>query len=55
MDAGMAEEFSMFKPDAVREALPQAGVGVGVCMVHHLGDEEFVELIKNVGRTCRDS
>ncbi len=43
----------MFNLDAVRDALPQADVGVGVCKVHHLGDEEFVELIRNVGRTCR--
>jgi hypothetical protein len=26
---------------------------VSVCLVHHLRDEEFVEMIRNVGRACR--
>jgi SAM-dependent methyltransferase len=45
--------FPILKLDAVREALPRADVAVSVCMVHHLRDEEFVEMIRNVGRTCR--
>jgi hypothetical protein len=39
--------------DAVREVLPRADVAVSVCLVHHLRDEDFVEMIRNVGRTCR--
>jgi len=50
---GGASEFPILKLDAVREALPRADVAVSVCLVHHLRDEEFVEMIRNVGRTCR--
>ncbi len=45
-------EFPILKLDAVREVLPQADVAVCVCLVHHLRDEDFVEMIRNVGRTC---
>ena len=50
---GKAEAFPILKLDAVRDALPQADVAVSVCLVHHLADEEFVEMIRNVGRACR--
>lgn len=50
---GVAREFPILKLDAVREALPRADVAVSVCLVHHLRDEEFVEMIRNVGRACR--
>jgi 2-polyprenyl-3-methyl-5-hydroxy-6-metoxy-1,4-benzoquinol methylase len=50
---GGAGDFPILKLDAVREALPRADVAVCVCMVHHLCDEEFVEMIRNVGRACR--
>ena len=50
---GGAGEFPILKLDAVREALPRADVAVSVCLVHHLRDEEFVEMIRNVGRACR--
>lgn len=43
----------VLKLDAVRGALPDADVAVCVCMVHHLHDEEVIELIANVGRSCR--
>ena len=46
-------EVPILKLDAVREVLPRADVAVSVCMVHHLRDEELVEMIRNVGRTCR--
>src|ERR1035441_242950 len=45
-------EFPIFKLDAVREVLPRADVAVCVCLAHHLRDDEFVEMIRNVGRTC---
>jgi SAM-dependent methyltransferase len=48
-----AGEFPILQLDAVREPLPPADVAVSVCLVHHLSDEEFVELIRNVGRVCR--
>ena len=50
---GGAGEFPILKLDAVREALPRADVAVSVCLAHHLRDDEFVALIRNVGRTCR--
>src|ERR1022692_1647219 len=50
---GGAREFPILKLDAVREALPRADVAVSVCLVHHLREEEFVEMIRNVGRACR--
>src|ERR1039457_385315 len=50
---GGAGAFPFLKLDAVWEALPRADVAVSVCLVHHLRDEEFVEMIRNVGRTCR--
>jgi SAM-dependent methyltransferase len=45
-------EFPILKLDAVREVLPRADVAVCVCLAHHLRDDEFVEMIRNVGRTC---
>src|ERR1039457_2596869 len=50
---GGVGEFPILKLDAVREALPRADVAVSVCLVLHLRDEEFVEMIRNVGRACR--
>ena len=50
---GGVGEFPILQLDAVREVLPRADVAVCVCLVHHLRDEEFVEMIRNVGRTCR--
>ena len=46
-------EFPILKLDAVRDVLPRADVAVCVCLVHHLRDEDFVQMIRNVGRTCR--
>ncbi|QOY90577.1 methyltransferase domain-containing protein [Paludibaculum fermentans] len=48
-----AGEFPILKLNAVREPLPRADVAVSVCLVHHLRDEEFIEMIRNVGRACR--
>lgn len=50
---GEVGAFPILKLDAVRDTLPLADVAVSVCLVHHLRDEEFVEMIRNVGRTCR--
>jgi SAM-dependent methyltransferase len=46
-------DLRILKLDAVRDALPQADVAVSVCLVHHLRDEELIEMIRNVGRACR--
>jgi SAM-dependent methyltransferase len=40
------------RADAVRDALPECDVAVAVCLVHHLCDEDFIELIRNVGRSA---
>jgi SAM-dependent methyltransferase len=50
---GGAKRLPILKLDAVRDALPRADVAVSVCMTHHLRDEQFVQLIENVGRSCR--
>ena len=46
-------DLRILKLDAAREALPPSDVAVSVCMVHHLRDEELIEMIGNVGRACR--
>ena len=43
----------ILRADAVREPLPESDVAVAVCLVHHLGEAELIELIRNVGRSCR--
>ena len=39
--------------DVTRDPLPQADVAISICMAHHLTDDQFVDLIRNVGRSCR--
>lgn len=39
--------------DAVRDPLPRADVAIAVCLVHHLPEDEVVQLIGNVARSCR--
>jgi SAM-dependent methyltransferase len=39
--------------DAVRHPLPQCDVALAVCLVHHLSEAEFVQLIQNVRRSAR--
>ena len=51
--AASLREFPILKLDAVRDALPTADVAVSVCLMHHLHDDEFIELIQNVGRSCK--
>jgi SAM-dependent methyltransferase len=41
------------RADATRDLLPQADVAMSVCLAHHLTDDQFVDLIRNVGRSCR--
>ena len=49
----VAAAFPILKLDAVRQDLPNADVAVSVCLMHHLSDDEFVSMIRNVGRACR--
>ncbi len=39
--------------DAVKDPLPQADVALAVLMVHHLSEDEIVQLIRNVSQSCR--
>ena len=41
--------------EVARDAPPQADVDFSACLMLHLGDEEFVEMIRHVGRACRPS
>jgi len=46
-------EIRVMQADAVRDPLPACDVALAVCVVHHLTDERVVELIRNVGRSCK--
>jgi len=39
--------------DAVLDPLPAADVAFSMCLGHHLSERQLVNLIRNVGRSCR--
>jgi len=41
------------RADVTRDPLPEADVAISVCLAHHLTDDQVVDLIRNVGRSCR--
>jgi SAM-dependent methyltransferase len=41
------------RADATRDPLPEADVAISVCLMHHLTDDQVVNLIRNVGKSCR--
>jgi SAM-dependent methyltransferase len=41
------------RADVTRDPLPEADVAISVCLAHHLTDDQFVDLIRNVGKSCR--
>jgi 2-polyprenyl-3-methyl-5-hydroxy-6-metoxy-1,4-benzoquinol methylase len=43
----------IFQADAVRDSLPPVDVAFSMHLGHHLSEEELVNLIRNVGRSCR--
>jgi 2-polyprenyl-3-methyl-5-hydroxy-6-metoxy-1,4-benzoquinol methylase len=43
----------VIKADATREALPTAEVAISSMVIHHLTEEQVVDLIRNVGRSCQ--
>lgn len=43
----------ILRADAARDPLPDADVAISACMAHHLSEAELIELIRNVGRSCR--
>lgn len=43
----------IMQADAVRDPLPQADVAFSLHTAHHLCDADLVQMIRNVGRSCR--
>jgi SAM-dependent methyltransferase len=43
----------IIRADAVRDPLPPADVAFSLHTAHHLSDSELVQMIRNVGRSCR--
>ncbi|MBZ5591414.1 MAG: methyltransferase domain-containing protein [Acidobacteriia bacterium] len=43
----------IIEADATRDRLPDADVAVCVLVLHHLGEEEIVALVRNAGRSVR--
>jgi len=43
----------IFQADAVRDSLPPVDVAFSMHLGHHLSEEELVNLIRNVGKSCR--
>ncbi len=50
---GGAASKRIVKADAVHDLLPAADVAYSVFVAHHLSDNDLVEMIRNVGRSCR--
>jgi len=48
-----AVNFPILPVDAIKDPLPAADVAVSVCFAHHLSEDELIEVIRNVGRSCR--
>ncbi len=51
--AAPAVAFPILRADAVRDRLPEADVAICTWLAHHLSEDEFISLIRNVGRSCR--
>ena len=43
----------ILQADAIRDSLPSVDVAFSMHLGHHLSEEELVNLIRNVGRSCR--
>ncbi len=43
----------VLQADATRDALPTADVAISSLVLHHLTEEQVVDLIRNVGRSCK--
>lgn len=50
---GAAEDVRIVEANAITSPLPRADVAVSSLVIHHLTPEENIELIRNVGRSCR--
>lgn len=49
----IASPFPILQADVTKGPLPEADVAICTYLAHHLSDEGFVSLIRNVGRSCR--
>lgn len=45
--------FPILQADVTRDPLPEADVAICTYLAHHLSDDQFVSLIRNIGRSCR--
>jgi hypothetical protein len=45
--------FHILSVDAVCERLPEADVAYSTFLAHHLSSKDLIEVIRNVGRSCR--
>jgi SAM-dependent methyltransferase len=43
----------IIQANAARDPLPQADVAIATHLAHHLTDQELIQMIGNVGRSCR--
>jgi SAM-dependent methyltransferase len=43
----------VMRADATRDLLPRADVAISSLVIHHLTEQQAVDLIRNVGRSCR--
>lgn len=46
-------DVPIIEADARSEELPHADVAFAVCLIHHLSESDLIDLIRNVGRSCR--
>ncbi len=42
----------VIRADATRDALPEADVAISAMVIHHLTEQQAIDLIRNVGRSC---
>jgi SAM-dependent methyltransferase len=45
--------FPILQADVTKDPLPEADVAICTYLAHHLSEEGFASLIRNVGRSCR--
>jgi SAM-dependent methyltransferase len=43
----------ILQSNAVRDPLPHTDVAIATHLAHHLTDQELIQMIRNVGRSCR--
>jgi SAM-dependent methyltransferase len=51
--SSISSAVRIFEADAIRDSLPPADVAFSMHLAHHLLEDDLVNLIRNVGRSCR--